>query len=234
MKIICVFFGIFGLLASRGSAGDQGNGPSESTTEPSARGIAAVQTLFQLLSEATPWSFERGTWEIETGAGTFSSFSTTKATRPTVNYQLEDIRLGWMYDSPRHDDWLGGWLRGNSEFLLEIAGAPVTKGPGNYLAGGSALWRYNFVQPEARWIPYLQLGAGALDNNIYKGRAQMEVGEAFEFVLQGDIGLRYLINEQWSISAEAGYRHISNADLSSRNEGLNSLGGLMEVSCRFH
>jgi hypothetical protein len=212
MKIIWAFFGIFGLFACRAMAGDAGN-----------RAMLA-----------TPGAFERGTWEIEGGAGEFCSFSTTSAKRPTVNYQLEDVRLGWMYDSPRRGDWLGGWLRGNSEFLLEIAGGPVTKGPGSYLAGGSVLWRYNFVQPAPRWVPYLQLGAGALGNDIYKGRAQMEVGEAFEFVLQGDAGLRYLINDQWSISAEAGYRHISNADLASRNEGLNSLGGLMQVSYRFY
>jgi hypothetical protein len=211
MKIIWASLAIFGLIASSALAGDQANAPIEST----------------------PSSFARGTWELEGGAGEFCSFSTTSAKRPTVNSQLEDIRLGWMYDSPRHDNWLGGWLRGNSEFLLELAAGPVTKGPGSYLAGGSVLWRYNFVQPGAHWVPYLQLGGGALDNDIFKGRAQMEVGEAFEFELQGDAGLRYLINDQWSISAEAGYRHISNADLSSRNEGLNSLGGLMQVSYRF-
>jgi hypothetical protein len=212
MKIIWALFGIFGLIAARALGGEDGNSPAQ----------------------AGPGPFDRGTWEIEGGAGEFCSFSTTQAKRPTVNYQLEDIRLGWMYDSPRHAEWLGGLLRGNSEFLLELAGGPVTKGPGSYLAGGSALWRFNFVQPDSRWVPYLQLGAGALGNNIYKGRGQMEVGEAFEFVLQGDMGLRYLINAQWSISAEAGYRHISNADLASRNEGLNSLGGLMQVSYRFH
>jgi lipid A 3-O-deacylase len=139
-----------------------------------------------------------------------------------------------MYDSPRHDDWLGGLLRGNNEFLLEAFGGPVTKGPGSYLAGGSLLWRYNFVQPDARWAPYLQLGAGALGNDIYTGHGQREIGEAFEFVLQGDIGLKYLINDQWSVSAEGGYRHISNADLASRNEGLNSIGVLMQMSYRFH
>jgi hypothetical protein len=184
--------------------------------------------------QTAPGPFARGTWEIEGGAGEFCSFSTTDAKRPTVNYQFEDIRLGWMYNSPRHGEVLGGWLRGSSELMLELAAGPVTMGPGSYLAGGSLLWRYNFVQPDARWVPYLQLGAGASGNNIYKGRGQMEIGEAFEFVLQADLGLKYLINDRWSVSAEAGYRHISNADLSSRNEGLNSLGGLMQVSYRFH
>ena len=110
----------------------------------------------------------------------------------------------------------------------------MTKGPGTYLAGGSPLWRYNFVQPDAKLVPYLQLGAGALGNNIYKGQGQREIGEGFEFVLQGDLGLKYLVNDHWSLSVEADFRHISNADLASRNEGLNSVGGLMQASYFFH
>jgi hypothetical protein len=79
----------------------------------------------------------------------------------------------------------------------------------------------------------MQIGAGALGNNIYKGERQREIGEGFEFVLQGDVGLRYMISDKWSMSAEGGYRHISNADLAARNEGLNSIGMLMEMSYRF-
>ena len=130
------------------------------------------------------------------------------------------------------------WLRGSNEFLVELFGGPVTTGPGNYLAGGSLLWRYDFVQPVAtsvqpQWTPYLQLGAGALDNDIWTGGQQREVGEAFEFVLQADAGVKYRINYEWAVSLEADFRHISNADLASRNEGLNSLGGLFQVSYFF-
>lgn len=210
MKEIFVFLGLTCLLTSAALAGDDGKNP-----------VAPAP-------ESGP--FDRGTWELEGGAGFYGSFSTTLAKRPTINYQLNDLRLGWMYDSPRHD----GWLRGNNEFLIEGFGAPVTKGPGSYLAGGSLLWRYNFVQPEARLVPYFQLGAGALDNDVFIGKSQREIGEAFEFVLQADLGFKYIINESWAVAIEGGYRHISNADLSPRNEGLNSFGGLMQVSYFFH
>jgi hypothetical protein len=176
-----------------------------------------------------PVAFRAGQVELEGGAGFLGSFSTTSSRRVTINYQMEDMRLGWMFNDPEGP----GWLRGTSEALLEVFGGPVTKGPGSYLAGGSLLWRYNFVQPGARIVPYLQLGAGASDNDIYHGHGQREIGEAFEFVLQGDLGVRYLINDQWAVSAEMDYRHISNADLASRNEGLNSVGGLMELSYFF-
>jgi hypothetical protein len=82
-------------------------------------------------------------------------------------------------------------------------------------------------------VPYIQVGGGMLGNDIYKGGGQREVGQGFEFVLQGGLGLKYLINDRWAASAEGGYRHISNADTASRNEGLNSLGGLMELSYSF-
>jgi len=177
-----------------------------------------------------PGPFDRGACELQGGAGEFLSFSSTSAKRPTINYQMEDLRLGWMYDSPRHS----GWLRGNNEFLLELFAGPVTKGQDGYLAGGSLLWRYNFIQPGARLIPYLQLGAGALGNDVFVDRAQREIGGAFEFDLQADLGLKYLINDRWSLSLEADYRHISNADIYSRNQGLNSIGGLMQLSYSFH
>jgi opacity protein-like surface antigen len=207
MKLLCLLALSTATLTLCAHAGDDGKQAPQQTFEP----------------------FDRGNLELEVGAGEFGSFSTTSAKRPSIDYQLDDVRLGWMYDSPRHS----GWLRGNNEFLLEAFAAPVTTGPGNYLAGGSLLWRYNFVQPGARLVPYFQLGAGALDNDIHTNTRQREIGEAFEFVLQGGLGLKYMLNDRWAVSAEAGYRHISNADLSSRNEGLNSMGGLVQVSYFF-
>jgi len=73
-----------------------------------------------------------------------------------------------------------------------------------------------------------------LGNNIYRGLGQREIGEGFEFLLQGGVGVKYLINDQWSVALEGGWRHISNADLAPRNQGLNSLGGLLQVTYRFH
>jgi opacity protein-like surface antigen len=210
MKNICAYLGILSLFGMTVLADEEGKNPIPTVTV------------------AGP--FERGVWELEGGAGEFGSFATSTAKWETINYQLEDLRVEWMYDSPRH----AGWLRGNNEFLLEAFGGPVTKGPGSYLVGGSPLWRYNFVQPGARLVPYIQLGMGALYNNIYRSREQSEIGQGFEFALQGGIGLKYLINDRWAISAEVAYRHISNGGMTARNQGLNSIGGLLLVSYIFH
>jgi len=209
MRNICGLLGIFVCFAASAFAGDVGKNP----IVPPPGG-----------------PFDRGTLEFEAGAGMFGSLSLSAAKRPTINYQLDDLRVGLMYDSPRHT----GFFRGNNEFVIEVFGAPVTKGPGSYLTGGSLLWRYNFVQPGARLVPYVQLGAGMLDNDVYRGHNQREIGEAFEFVLQGDLGLKYLINDRWAVAAEADFRHISNADFAPRNQGLNSIGGLLQVSRFFY
>ncbi len=51
--------------------------------------------------------------------------------------------------------------------------------------------------------------------------------EAIEFTPQASLGLHYLIDEKWSIDAEAMFHHISNAGLAERNRGINALGGFI-------
>jgi opacity protein-like surface antigen len=75
---------------------------------------------------------------------------------------------------------------------------------------------------------------GLLGTNIYKDQKQQEIGEGFNFALQAGIGLKYLINDRWSVSLEVDYRHVSDAGMTERNMGLNSLGGLLLVSYAFH
>jgi len=46
-----------------------------------------------------------------------------------------------------------------------------------------------------------------------------------EFNLQGTLGLRFMVNQLWSIVAEAEYRHVSNAEIQKPNFGINTVGG---------
>lgn len=170
--------------------------------------------------------FKKGTTEFQIQSGAFVSFAWLPVNRGVINYNLNILRVGRMISDPN----LSGFLRGNSEFLLEAFGGPVYQGPGNGLVGGSLMYRYNFVQPSAKWIPYFQLGAGALYNDIYKDQDQRLIGEGFEFVLHASVGVHYMITDRWAVSAEGGYRHISNADMADRNVGLNSLGGTLGVT----
>ena len=46
-----------------------------------------------------------------------------------------------------------------------------------------------------------------------------------EFDLQGITGLRFMLNQRWSVLVEGGYRHISNATIKLPNYGIDSVGG---------
>lgn len=186
-------------------------------------GAASFRATKQVVSSDFP--YEKGAMEIQAMAGAYWSLNNFGG-QPTINYALENVRLGWMVCSPIGS----GCLRGNGEVLLGVFGSEVVTGPGNYMIGGELIFRYNFVQPGAKWVPYVQLGGGGLYNNIYKNQAQNLIGGPGEFMLTAGFGVRYHLSEKWALSAEFGYRHISNADIYDRNLGLNSLGGQIGVS----
>ncbi len=170
--------------------------------------------------------FEKGNHEFQLGIGGYVSFLDDGNRRPELNTVDVTGRLGWMLYTPTG----GSILRGNVEFLIEGSVGAVVTGPGDIIADIALLLRYNFVQPSAKFVPYIQIGAGFAYCNAYTDQTQGLIGEAFEFNLQGAIGARYLFSERCGAFIEGGWRHVSNAGLASRNLGLNSLGGLVGFS----
>lgn len=170
--------------------------------------------------------FAKGSHEVQAGVGGFYSLSPGTQIRPKIHLAVASVRHGWMLSTPEGD----GCFRGNTEFLVELFGGGAVQGPGGMLAGFSLLVRYNFVQPDARLVPYAQIGAGGLYNSIHENHPQRIIGSAFEFNLEAAIGVRYLFNDRFGIFAEAGFRHISNAGIASRNSGLNAIGGVIGAS----
>ena len=77
----------------------------------------------------------------------------------------------------------------------------------------------------ARIIPYLQIGAGLVYTDVSEKESRGLVSLPVEFNLQGTLGLRFMVNQRWSIVAEAEYRHISNAAIQKPNFGINTVGG---------
>src|SRR5438067_2796702 len=96
--------------------------------------------------------FEKGAHEVQVSAGAFFGLTENTDKRPTLHYALGSIRHGWMLSTPSGM----GFLRGNWEFLVDLFGGGVFDGPSGVLTGGSLLLRYNVVQPNARFVPYLQ------------------------------------------------------------------------------
>jgi len=170
--------------------------------------------------------FAKGATEVEALGGYFHS-PAFGGHRPQFDYSGGDIRYGDILSPIFFDN---SFLRGNVEFLADIFTHDVVKGSGNYIAGASLLFRYNFIQPGSHLIPYLQLGGGGLHSDAAEDQTQRLIGSNFEFTLQADLGLRYLINDRWSLLAEGGFQHISNADTAARNVGVNAIGGRLGVS----
>lgn len=210
-----------------------------------ARYLAVVGTCFLALAsaqagddlrslsraDATPKDrFSGGSWEMENLVGAYFLFDRGGNERVTVDYALNNLRLGIMGYDPAGP----GFLRGNVEFIGELFGGPIFNGPGSVAAGFTLLFRYNFVQPGARLVPYFQAGAGGVYTDIPEGPAASDaIGQAVEFNLQAIGGVRFLLNSRWSLNAEAAYRHISNAGMSDPNYGIDQLGGSLGVGFSF-
>ena len=145
-------------------------------------------------------------------------------------YAPISVRLGYVL----HDCWFDGtWLRGNNSLLVDWLAAPVTSGSGNYITGPSLLLRYQFQQHNSRLVPYLQAGAGILLNDAYHDQTQGLIGGPIEFLLRYEGGVHIFVTRTWSIDLEGDFHHISNADIYSRNVGVNDCGFMIGATYRF-
>jgi hypothetical protein len=188
------------------------------------------KSVTEIVTEPDP--FAQGQYEFGATAGYLVSPVFAKKGRPKLNYAQVDLSLGMMLTSPAP---LFGknCLRGNWEALVNVCGMKVVSGPDGFLAGGRLLLRYNFVQPEARWVPFCQIGAGILGDDVYENRDQRLIGSGLEFTLVADAGLRYFINRCWAAILMADFEHISNANTASRNVGVNAAGGMLGLGYFF-
>jgi hypothetical protein len=193
-------------------------------------GVPAIQEpIVQRQPNDNP--FARGTKEFQELAGGFRffQFHNTNNDYPSIDYVIDTLRLGVMLNDPHGS----GLFAGNFEFLGEVFGGAIVVGPGDAIAGGTLIFRYNFIQPSARFVPYFQLGVGGVYTDIDETKSFGQVSLPVEFNLQGTAGLRYLLNDRWSLVGEFGYRHISNAGLHSPNVGIDSLGGNVGIGFSF-
>lgn len=149
-------------------------------------------------------------------------------TAPDFNYSLLHLRGGWMINNPTESYLLP---KNNLELLGVISAASIHEEFGSYFCGIALLVRWNVLL--GKWNPYFQAGAGVIYTDAYKYSDQGVIGQAIEFTPQASIGLRHIINKNWSVGVEFMGHHISNAGLAKKNGGTNAVGGLAGFTYHF-
>ncbi|MEO7725195.1 MAG: acyloxyacyl hydrolase [Chthoniobacterales bacterium] len=189
------------------------------STLPAA--FAGEEPVATTMAPQTESNYSRGATEFQNVTGAYFYFTTTDNRRPSVDFALNSTRFGLMLNDP----WEMGPLSGNFEVLGELFGGGIFQGPGDVMAGATLIFRYNFVQPRARLVPYLQIGTGGVYTNIGEAESRGLISLPVEFNLQGIGGTRLMLSDRWSLVIEGSYRHISNAEIKKPNFGIDSIGG---------
>lgn len=166
--------------------------------------------------------FDKGYMAFQSATGAYFSLSSGDSDESTLNYTLSTYRLGVML----FDAGGASWWHGNTQLLVEGFFGTVLDGPGDYLGGANLALRYNFVPFDTNWTPYVQAAAGGFYSDIHP---QDKPGNSWDLNLQASVGVRYLLTERWSLSLEGGYQRVASLSISSRNQGLHSLGA--QIGC---
>lgn len=162
-------------------------------------------------------------WTIELGSGVL--FSNVRS-NPPDGYTLAPVNLtaSLKLDDVSLDNFMGGWLRGYSEFYFNAGYFDVVHGPEDWIAGMMVGPRYNFVQPGWKIIPFVSGGVGFCFANSkpqYGG-----LGEDFNFSFETSAGFKYLITDDWFLRLAVEYKHISNAGMSEPTNPNNPIDAL--------
>ncbi|MCE0485226.1 MAG: acyloxyacyl hydrolase [Methylacidiphilales bacterium] len=188
------------------------------------------------MKEITPnvASCSTNDWTIELGSGV--GWSNVRSGEPNRPYTIVPINLtaSLAVDDVSLDNFLGGWLRGNTEFFFRGNYDPIVHGPENYLAGLMVGPRYNFVQPGWKLIPFVEGGVGFLfaDANPAAGG----LGQDFNFTFEASAGAKYQFTDCFFGRLEVQYQHVSNAGLSepaAANHPIDELGPRLSFGYAF-
>ena len=125
-----------------------------------------------------------------------------------------------------------GFMRGYNQVYFLAMAQPFFRGPENFYYGISAGLRYNFVQPGARFIPYISggVGLGWIDSNADVFGAQ---GQDFTFNILSAAGVSYKVNDRLQVTVGGLYQHFSNAGQTDPNPSLNLFGPQVGLTYSF-
>jgi lipid A 3-O-deacylase len=124
------------------------------------------------------------------------------------------------------------FMRGYNQVYFLATVQPILRGPENLYWGVSAGFRYNFVQPGSRIVPYVSggVGLGWIDSHADVFGAQ---GQDFTFNILSAAGVSIRVSERMQVTVGALYEHLSNGGQTSPNPSLNLFGPQVGVTWSF-
>jgi hypothetical protein len=119
----------------------------------------------------------------------------------------------------------GHWYRGNWELRGELLGGAQFSPTEEYVVGLTPHLRYDFATG-TRWVPFVDLGAGV----TLTGIRGPDLSNIFEFNLQAGGGVHWFLRDNVALTFEFRFLHLSDAEMSSPNLGVNGVLGAVGVS----
>jgi lipid A 3-O-deacylase len=120
------------------------------------------------------------------------------------------------------------WYQGNWELRGEFFGAAQVSPTRDWVVGLTPHLRYDFATG-TRWVPYVDGGAGVSATGI----GHPDLDGTFEFNLQLNTGVQWFIRDDFAITLEEGYLHMSDAGINHPNQGLNGIRGMLGATWFF-
>ena len=144
------------------------------------------------------------------------------AINPPANYE---ISANFLTARVRWGNYLdrAGFFRGYNQVYLSFLAEPIIRGIENHYFGMNLGFRYNFVRPGSRIVPYFSggLGLGFIDSQPERFGGQ---GQDFTFNILSSAGLSYQFSDRFSGQLGVLYQHLSNAGQTDPNPSLNLFG----------
>ncbi len=200
-------------------------------------GLGAAETQIEPTLSPQVQTQRAGIWQSGVGEGfqrDAESFSTQLGagfglkvfgSEQAHNLALLNLSYGHIWGPVRAQQH---WFRGNTEVRVEFfTGAQYSPGR-EWLVGLTPHLRYCFATG-SRWVPFVDGGVGVSATSI----GPPDLSNTFEFNLHGSVGCHWFVKENVALTFEARYFHMSCADISKPNLGVNCVMAVVGLTWYF-
>jgi opacity protein-like surface antigen len=197
--------------------------PLPDSTLASEQQNTAIPLKSNIWSSGVGEGFRKGTKVLGASAG--ASYDLRLGSEEQHNLALLSVTYGRMIGNVKGE---GKWYRGNWEHVMELFGGAEVNVKNRGIVGLTTHVRYNFATG-TRFIPYADIGFGVTLTEI----REPDLGDAFQFNEQGNIGANYFVQDNMSINFFIQWLHISSGGLSEPNKSVNPVGCYLGVNWFF-